>query len=196
MEPRRGRSREAGPGPRLGRRPGRLAEQLFGQLSLLPSPHTHLGLSAGPLTLTSRTHPQASPSSLPVQATSRGLLHQPPCCLWALWLQPSRLTAPSPHSRWTEPALLRLSLPGMKPGLWGPTHLGPTDLLISTELTPLSSHRPFWSSNSPASPAPGTFTPSFCPLGACIPRSHSRLLLRTGHRLRRPSPHVCLDHVV
>lgn len=150
MEPRRGRSRQAGPGPRLGRRPGRLAEQLFGQLSLLPSPHTHLGLSAGPLTLTSRTHPQASPSFLRVQATSRGLLHQPPCCLWALWLQPSRLTAPSPHSRWTEPALLRLSLPGMKPGLWGPTHLRPTDLLISTELTPLSSHRPFWSSNSPS----------------------------------------------
>lgn len=106
VEPGRGWSREAGRPQGLGGGQQGWQSGMFGQLCL-PLPLTpHLSPPAGPPTLTSKIHPQASPSSLPIQANvslTRASSIAPTLSLGALWL-----TAPSPRGRWTETALLSL----------------------------------------------------------------------------------------
>lgn len=95
MEREGGRSREAGPAPGL----GEVQEGWqSGHLGSCPSSPLapHLRRPAGPLTLTSKTHPQASLSSVPVQAIVSLMGASAPTSVLSLGSRALSLTSYSP----------------------------------------------------------------------------------------------------
>ena len=147
-----GAGRQAGPHDLGGGQEGWQSRCRAAVPPLLPSHPTSAPSWSSDLDLQNTSLSQPLLPSSPGHGVSyRGLRHQPPHHLWALWLLPLGPTVPSPHGRWMEPALgsPRSLMAGMNPGLHGPTHLLPTDLPASSELTLPSSHLPFQAPNAP-----------------------------------------------